>query len=320
MPAGPPAKSCLEAHRAGGPFFGPRVGGHSMTYAHKLARRLAVLRALPPHCAMLPVLALIVACSAGVPTGVDTGSNPADAPVIVNPRSLVLEANQVSIFKAYAHGVPGDSLVTSIEWTATGGSIALDGTYSSPSTGDFKVVGKRHGPNRTTSDTAIVTVVQQQPSITAVVISPGTASVTAGQQQTFSASAKLSDSTTVALAVTWTATGGSIDAGGVYTAGSTAGTFKVIATAASAPVADTVPVTVLSAPPPPPPSSGTVPNLPSGYTIPSGYTDNFSVSSLYEGIYSPMYSVYVRDASTYTPPGVAAPKNPPGSPYPIGEV
>ena len=291
-----------------------------MTFTHKLARRLAVLRALPPHCAMLPALALIVACSAGVPTGVDTASNPADAPVIVNPRSLVLEANQMSIFKAYAHGVPGDSLVTSIEWTATGGNISLNGTYSSASTGDFKVVGKRHGPTRTTSDTATVTVVAAQPSITAVVISPGTASVTAGQQQTFSAIGVFSDSTTVAIGVTWTATGGTIDAGGVYTAGSTAGTFRVIATAASAPVADTVPVTVLSAPPPPPPPSGTFPNLPSGYSIPSGYTDNFTASSLSEGIYTPMYAVYGRDASTYAPAGVAAPKNPPGSPYNIGEV
>ncbi len=291
-----------------------------MTFAHKLARRLAVLRALPPHCAMLPVLALIVACSAGVPTGVDTASNPADAPVVVNPRSLVLEANQVSIFKAYAHGVPGDSLVTSIEWTATGGNIGLDGTYSSPSTGDYRVVGKRHGPTRTTSDTAVVTVVPPQPSVAAVVVSPGTASVTAGRQQTFSAIGKLSDSSTVAIGVTWTATGGSIDPGGVYTAGSTAGTFKVIAKAASANVADTVPISVTAAPPPPPQASGTFPNLPSGYTVPAGYVDDFNSSSGTEGIFSPMYTIGIKNASSYSPLGVAAPRNPPTSPSGIGEA
>ena len=291
-----------------------------MTFAHKLARRLAVLRALPPHCAMLPALAFTVACSAGVPTGIDTANNPADAPVVVNPRSLVLEANQMSIFKAYAHGVPGDSLVTSIEWTATGGNIGLDGTYSSSSTGDFKVVGKRHGPNRTTSDTATVIVVTAQPSITGVVISPGTASVTAGQQQTFSAIGTMSDSTTVAIGVTWTATGGSIDAGGVYTAGGTAGTYRVVAKAASANVADTVPVTVTSAPPPPPPPSGSFPNLPSGYSIPTGYVDQFTDPTGSEGIYSKAYTINIRDASTYSPAGVAAPRNPPGSPNSIGEA
>ncbi|HWW55127.1 MAG TPA: hypothetical protein VNY84_15225, partial [Acidimicrobiales bacterium] len=121
-----------------------------MTFTYKLARRLAILRALPPHSAMGPLLAFVVACSAGTPTGVDTAANSDDAPLVVNPRSLVLEANQVSVFKAYASGVAGDSLVTSIEWTATGGSIGLDGTYSAPSTGDYRVVGKRHTHTKTT--------------------------------------------------------------------------------------------------------------------------------------------------------------------------
>ncbi len=292
-----------------------------MTYTHKLSRRLAVLRARPPlHCGMLSALALAAACSAGTPTGVDTSLNTGDAPVVVTPRVLVLEANQISIFRAYAKGVPGDSLVTSIEWTASGGSIALDGTYSSPTTGDFRVVGKRHGPTKTTSDTATVTVVPTQPSVVAVIVSPGTASVTAGHQQTFNAIGELSDTTTVAIGVTWTATGGSIDAGGVYTAGSTAGTYKVIAKAASANVADTVPVTVMSAPPPPPAPSGTFLNLPTGYAVPTGFVDNFSASSLAEGIFSPMYSIGVRDASTYSPAGVAAPRNPPTSPNSIGEA
>lgn len=234
-----------------------------MTHAHKLARSLALVRQLLAHFGMFPVLLLMAACSAGVPTGVDSALNPADAQVVVNPRSLILEANQSSVFKAYATGVPGDSLVTSIEWTATGGNISLNGTYSSPSTGDFKVVGKRHGPNRTTSDTATVTVVPPQPSITAVVVSPSPAAVTAKTQQTFSAIGKLSDGSTVPIGVTWTATGGSIDAGGIYTAGPTPGTYRAIATAASAPVADTVPITVLSAPVPSSPS-GSYPHQPSG--------------------------------------------------------
>jgi hypothetical protein len=240
-----------------------------MTYSHKLARRLAILRAPAPHCAMLSALALIAACSAGTPTGVDTASNPADAPIAVNPRALILEANQVSVFKAYAKGVPGDSLVTSIEWTATGGTIGLDGTYSSPATGEYKIVGKRHGPSRTTTDTAKVVVVPPQPTVAQVIVSPSSATVTGKTQQTFVATGKLSDGSTVAIGVSWTATGGSIDAGGVFTAGSTAGSFKIIAKAASANVADTVPITV-TAPPVSPPvtsgGSGQYPNRPGGMT------------------------------------------------------
>jgi hypothetical protein len=185
-----------------------------MTFTHKFARRFAILRAPLPHCAMLSSVALTVAWFTGVP--------------------------------AYAEGVPGDSLVTSIEWTATGGAIALDGTYSSPSTGDFKVVGNRPGPNRTTSDTSTVTVVPAQPTLATVVVSPEAATAAVSSRDTFGALGRLSDGSTVAIGVTWTATGGTIDSGGVYTAGETEGSYRVIARAASADVADTVPVTIKS--------------------------------------------------------------------------
>lgn len=297
-----------------------------MTFTYKLARRLAILRTLPPHCAMGPALALIVACSAGVPTGVDTGLTLEDAPLVVNPRSLLLESNQLSVFKAYASGVPGDSLVTSIEWTATGGSIGLDGTYSSPSTGDYKVVGKRHGPKRTTSDTAIVIVVPPQPTVTTVMVSPQPATVTAKTQQAFRVVGKLSDGSIVAIGVTWTATGGSIDGGGVYTAGSTAGTYQVVAKAASANVADTVPVTVVPAPVIPPGSStpsAPYPHLPTGLSSLFQYDGN----GLPSGWGTANMAVGVGSTYAYTPGTasiVSAPNAPVGAPtvydllYPAG--
>jgi len=280
---------------------------------------------------MGPLLAFVVACSAGTPTGVDTAANSDDAPLVVNPRSLVLEANQVSVFKAYASGVAGDSLVTSIEWTATGGSIGLDGTYSAPSTGDYRVVGKRHTHTKTTTDSAIVVVVPPQPTLMGVVIAPGSATVAAGKQQTFNAVGRLTDSTSAAIGVIWTATGGYIDAGGVFTAGSSPGTYRIIAKAATAGVADTVPVVITPAPvapppppPPPPPGSppptGSFPSLPSGYNVPAGYVDDFNSSSGTEGIFTPMYSIGIKNAATYSPLGVAAPRNPPSSPNGIGEA
>ena len=129
-----------------------------MPFVHQLARRLAVLH--PPPCAMLTALALMVACAAGVPCDGDSALNPADARIVVDPRSLTLEARRATVVMACANGRPGNSLVTSIEWTATGGTIALNGTYSSPSPGALQVGAKRHDPNRTTADRATVTVVQ----------------------------------------------------------------------------------------------------------------------------------------------------------------
>ena len=51
-----------------------------------------------------------------------------------------------------------------------------------------------------------------------------------------------------ACGVTWSATGGTITAGGLYTAGAAAGTFRVIATREGDTPADTSTVTVTSTP------------------------------------------------------------------------
>ncbi len=39
--------------------------------------------------------------------------------------------------------IPGSSQVTSIEWTATGGTISGDGSYTPSGTVSFKVIGRR---------------------------------------------------------------------------------------------------------------------------------------------------------------------------------
>ncbi|MGH2670351.1 MAG: hypothetical protein ACRDH5_14750, partial [bacterium] len=63
----------------------------------------------------------------------------------------------------------------------------------------------------------------------------------------FTALGWMSDSSQVAIGVTWTATGGVIDAGGMYKAGNTQGTYKVVATHVSTGLADTVPIQVAAA-------------------------------------------------------------------------
>jgi len=89
------------------------------------------------------------------------------------------------------------------------------------------------------------------PTIT-VSVSPKSASVQSGSSQLFSTTVTGTSNTSV----TWSATGGTISAGGVYTAGSATGTYSVTATS----VADgsksdqaTVTVSAAQAPPPPPP-------------------------------------------------------------------
>src|SRR6476661_417586 len=184
-----------------------------MTYTYKLARRLARMRRGPSL--LLPFLA---ACAAGEPTGIaptDTPENqPAatpsvDGPVAVSPRKVTLEAGQHIVFKASASLAPGSSQVTSIEWTATGGTIASDGSYTPSSTGTFRVIGKRMGNPKNPADTATVDVVPPQPTLVGVLITPATATVGGGMQQQFSAVGLQSDNTQVPIGATWSATGGS---------------------------------------------------------------------------------------------------------------
>ena len=82
------------------------------------------------------------------------------------------------------------------------------------------------------------------PTLTQVLLTPATVSVpTAGMQQ-FAVSGVWSDGSGAVPAVTYAATGGTITAGGLYTAGNTAGSFRVIAAQQGGPLADTSAVTI----------------------------------------------------------------------------
>jgi len=217
-----------------------------MTYTYKLARRLARLRNVPAL--LLPILA---ACSAGQPTDISPSNSPGDAsaegPVALNPREVTLEGTQHVLFRAFESLIPGSNQVTSIEWTATGGTINGDGSYAPTSTGSFKVIGRRKGNPKNQPDTSTVVVVPPQPSLASIIISPFNVTVAGGLQQQFTAIGHLSDGTEVSIGVDWTATGGTIDGGGLYTAGLTSGNYKVIAKHVTTGLADTAVVTIPAA-------------------------------------------------------------------------
>jgi len=271
-----------------------------MAYIARLARRLARLRASgPAYLFSMPSLLAIAACAAGEPTGISTGTitlDLPDAPIVVNPRRMTLEGTQGAMFRAFESDL--STQVTSIEWTATGGSMGADGSYSSTTTGNFRVVGKRLGNPHNAPDTSVVTVVPVQPTLAGVVITPSGATVIGGQQQQFTASGVMTDSSTVAIGVTWAASGGTIDAGGMFRAGNSAGTFHVIATHVTTGIADTVPVTVRA-----------VQNIaltPSTASLWIGGTQGFSVAgTLADGSSTPLPTVsYSTTGGTISTTGV----------------
>jgi hypothetical protein len=104
-------------------------------------------------------------------------------------------------------------------------------------------------------DTSIVQVVRRQTQLVAIEVSPTTVTLAPGISQTFTALGRLSGGSVVPIGVTWSATGGSIDGGGTYVAGDTAGTYQVRATNTAGTIADTVTVTITAPSTPPPPSA-----------------------------------------------------------------
>jgi len=160
------------------------------------------------------------------------------APVVtvsVSPKTANLQAGGTQTFTATVTGTSN----TSVTWTATGGSITQVGAYAAPSAAGTYTVTATSQADATKSDTATVTVT---PAV-AVSVSPKTANLQAGGTQTFTATVTGTSNTSV----TWTATGGSITQGGLYTAPSAAGTYTVTATSvADTTKSDTATVTVTS--------------------------------------------------------------------------
>ncbi len=217
-----------------------------MTYTHKLSRRLAISR----YCGMLALLTLVAGCTMNEPeymSAVDSdATGAASARLLIKPSRASAEVNQPLQFVAYAPGAKRDSIdPTTIVWSATGGSINSTGLFTATGTGTFKVTAHTRG--RFKADTSIVEVLPAQPAITAVVIDPDSVALATAARHTFIARGILADSGSRDIGVEWTATGGEIDAGGVYVAGALPGRFRAIARNPSTGLADTAPIVIAPA-------------------------------------------------------------------------
>lgn len=248
-----------------------------MTYTFKLSRRLA----LAHLCPMLALLAFVAGCNASdlttsgdsysasatpVPTaaartkggddrpgkGRGRGKNdsPEDSPSLTrilispDPTSTVIGASTQFV----AVGVLGDGsrVEAQVTWSATGGTIDSTGRYRAGNNpGKYRVSAKSISAEL--ADTAAVTVATETTQVTAVTVSPTSVSLPAGGSQRFTASAKLSDGSTSTANIAFQATGGSVNDNGYYTAGATAGTYRLIAAISG--VADTATIQIEAAAP-----------------------------------------------------------------------
>jgi hypothetical protein len=142
-------------------------------------------------------------------------------------------------------GVAAATISTAVTWTvqegSAGGSVTA-GLYAAPAAAGTYHVVVRSTADSTRTATATVTVAMAPITVT---VSPGSASLSTGGTQQFTASVTGTANTTVTWTVQEGAAGGAVGSTGLYTAPSAAGTYHVVATsAASGAATGTATVTV----------------------------------------------------------------------------
>jgi len=243
-----------------------------MTYTFKLSRRLAVSRRL----AYLASAILLSGCADdAMAPGSEQPTRVDGIPIRIVPRAVTAEINQPIRFRGEHHGRRGEPMPIPLAWEVSGGTIDERGVFRASAAGVYKVVGRGRGRNK--SDTSVVVVVPSQPDLVKIEVTPDTTTLGPAGTYAFAATGILSDSSRVAVGVSWQASGGQIDAGGLYTAGPDAGSYRVVATNTAGTLADTSTVAIVA--PPPPPSVPTLTSVvlkPGAITLGSGKSQQFT--------------------------------------------
>src|SRR6266699_543932 len=208
-----------------------------MTFTFKLSMRLSLIRAV-----LLPaVAATFVACELPGRRPTDPGSpNNVVVQVFTSPDSITLDPDETRQFLAFGRTQSGDSVPVAVRWSAAGGTITTDGLYTAgPSFGTYQVTARA-----TTSTVQSSSTVKNRGVLTEVFVTPATVSGSTGGTRQFLAYGRKRNGDSVSVNVSYTATGGSISAAGLYSAGANAGSYRVIAVNGPTALADTAAVAI----------------------------------------------------------------------------
>jgi plastocyanin len=184
------------------------------------------------------LLGLAPGCSAATTApSADASDRQAAFNPIITPTAVSLAPGATQAFTA--------SSSEKASWTASGGTIDATGFFTAPATaGTYRVIAR--WPAHQRSDTSIVTVTvttppppppPPAPTLTSMSIVPDSIWMT--QKDTFALAVygRTSAGDSVTPAVTWSATGGTIDASGQYVAGIIPGIYAITARSANGLVA-----------------------------------------------------------------------------------
>lgn len=167
------------------------------------------------------------------------------ASVTVTPSAPSVQIGKTVQLTATTRDAKGNTLTGRVvTWGSNSANATVNGTglVTGVTAGPATITATSEGVN----GTANATVTVPPPTLVRIIMSPDTATINTGGTKQFSTVGKYSDSSTAAVTTTYSATGGTVSASGLYTAGSTAGTFRVIASASG--FADTSTVTLVKVP------------------------------------------------------------------------
>jgi hypothetical protein len=218
-----------------------------MTYTYKLASRLARLRA----CAFALSAAFSVACT--------SGDGDALSPNTSNGEYSIVEA---------LRGRNKDH----IKQRMVSFRVIPDTANLEPmDTTTFSALAKLSDG----SSTSVKVNWSARATLTKITLTPASISLTSGATQQFTVAGTWSDGGAGAVIASYSATGGTISSTGLYSAGSAAGSYRVIATDETGSLADTALVTIQ-------PPSATLTKItltPASVSLTSGATRQFTVAA-----------------------------------------
>jgi hypothetical protein len=223
-----------------------------MPFSFKLSHRLALTH-------VLLGVAVLSACS-------DRNISSPDGLVArISPDSVTVAPAQTVQFLAYGDTPrTGPASPVPVTWSASRGSISSQGVYTADSVEGLTDI---YATDMTGRQAAAR--VHTLRALRQVILVPSSASLAPGASLQFRTYGLSVNGDSLGVAVAYNATGGSINASGVYTAGAIPGTYRLIATNGT--LADTSAITITTAPPP---SSGVavVEVVPGSATVAVGAT------------------------------------------------
>jgi hypothetical protein len=175
---------------------------------------------------------------------VDPGSL---ATITVSPSTATLPINGAQTFTATGKDSAGNTVPTTVTWSTVngGGTISPTGVFTAGST-----PGTYANTVRATSGaiSGFASVTVQPGALASIEVSPSTATLPINGTQTFTATGKDASGNPVPVTVTWSVAngGGTISTGGVFTAGTTPGTYANTVRATSGAISGFASVTVNS--------------------------------------------------------------------------